>query len=159
MGVRVTAETLADLEAKGATVGPTAKVPENLRDVPEVSANPTCQALFVPSWFPTPLNKLLTCHWGKAGRMKAADAALVALAARQAGIRPATGPRRLDMHLILPKGKRVADTDAYWKVAKDALVGCHVLVDDTRRLCRDGQITFSRAETDFWGTLIVLTDV
>ena len=117
------------------------------------------QAVFIPGWFPTPLNKLMGGHWGTAHRRKSADAETVCRSVRAGGIVPASGPRRVDLHLVVPKGKRRCDRDAFWKSSKDALVQCGALVDDTPRLCRDGQTTFSRADDEFCGTLILLEDL
>ncbi len=117
-------------------------------------------AFWVPSFVPTTLNKLMTCHWGTAGRLKQDDKEMIGTYFKCSGIPKATGPRRLSFMVVLPKGKRFPDKDSFPKVVRDALKSCGALLDDTPRLCLDGKVSYARAMgEDAWGTLVLLEDV
>ncbi len=117
------------------------------------------QAIWIPGWNPAPQNELLG-HRMKAHRLKSRDAEIIGRAFLVHGGQKATGPRSLDLHIILGPGQRACDKDAYWKSTQDGLVRCSALINDTPRLCRTGKTTFSRAMLDASpGTLILLQDV
>lgn len=109
----------------------------------------------IPDWHPTPLNKLMTTHWAKAGRMKKVDRGMVA--AYFCSTPKAIKPRQMDLHIYLAKGQRACDPDAYLKSLLDALVHCGALKDDSAKWCRIGAIEFTRADSP--ATRIVLTDL
>lgn len=120
-----------------------------------------CQSLWIPNWTPALLNQVMRGHWSNGGRLKKADKDIVAFYFSQAGLTKATGPRRVSMVFILPKGKRMFDRDAPWKSAKDALAACGALLEDTPRLCIDGPVSYARAigAESVVGTLICLEDI
>ncbi len=101
----------------------------------------------IPNWHPTPLNKLLTCHWAKAGRLKKADRDMVAFYAKVANVPPAEGRRRVSLTITLAPGQRGGDTDAYWKALLDSCVACGLLKNDNRQWCELAPVAFQRGET------------
>jgi hypothetical protein len=113
--------------------------------------------LHIPSWHPARLNELLGCSWQRRHRLKKADRELVALYGKLARIPPATGRRRVCLHLVLGPGQRAGDPDAYWKSLLDALVACGLLVDDSRQWVELGEVTFSRGKAR--AAVITLEDV
>lgn len=113
--------------------------------------------LEIPGWHPTPLNKLLNSHWAKAGRMKEADREMVGKACLVYGVQPAICKRRVRLLLVLGKGARACDPDAYQKSLFDALVHAKALRNDNRQWCELTTPRFARG--DVAGTFITLEDV
>lgn len=99
----------------------------------------------IPRWHPTKLNDLVSAHWGKRSRMKLADLQTVAAACLDAGVRMALGRRRVALTIVLGKGQRAGDPDAYHKSLNDALVRCGALRDDSRTWCELAPVQFERA--------------
>lgn len=119
-----------------------------------------CQSLWIPNWFPTPTNKLGASprHWSGPAKLKKGDRDIVGFYARH--ITEATGPRRVSITLVLPKGKRLPDEDSLEKSTWDALVQCKRLVNDTPQWCRRGEINYVRALLGARpGTLILIEDL
>lgn len=85
----------------------------------------------IPGWTSTPLNKLMTVHWGTAARCKKADVQVVGNAKMAAGVPDATTKRRIEIIVIYPKGQRQYDKDAFLKSLLDAMVRAKVLVNDS----------------------------
>lgn len=112
--------------------------------------------LRVENWLPTPLNKLLGCHWAVAHKRKRADKATIALEAKQQGLPLATGKRRVSLVLTLPKGQRRWDSDAFWKTMLDGLTACGLLVDDSPKWCELGPVEQVRGKVK--RTVVVLED-
>jgi hypothetical protein len=117
---------------------------------------PRRHVLTIPGWLPTRLNQLLG-NWRKAARLKRGDRELVTYYARQAGIPPATGPRRVALRLTLAPRQRAADPDAFWKSSLDALVHAGLLLDDNRQGVELGSVTFTRGPAR--ATTIVLENL
>lgn len=114
----------------------------------------------IPNWHPTPLNKLLSLHWGKASRLKKQDRNLVWAYATKNQAKPATIKRRLTLQINLEKGQRACDPDAYFKSTADALVHCGLLVDDNRKWVEFAPMTFTRLpEGEKRSTSIILEDM
>ena len=68
--------------------------------------------------------------------------------------------REVHLTVILGKGKRGCDVDAYDKSLLDALVKAGMLVDDNRRWCTKLPTEYTRATgTDKWGSVIRLVDI
>ena len=114
----------------------------------------------IPGWHPTPLNKLLTCHWGKAGRMKKADKAVVFYAFRvlpKTVIPLAKGKRRVHLTIVLGKGQRALDPDNCLKSLGDALVACGALLTDSRQGVEWAPVQFERGEQP--ATRLLLEDM
>lgn len=120
-----------------------------------------CQSLWIPGWFPTPMNKLTTSggHWSTTGRRKKADRELIGFYCQVATTK-ANGPRNVSIMVVLPKGKRLPDEDSLEKSVWDSLVHCGRLVNDTPKWCRRGSISYARALLGAVpGTLILLEEV
>jgi Holliday junction resolvase RusA-like endonuclease len=100
--------------------------------------------LRIPSWQPTPLNKLLKAHWGTAGRLKRVDRQMIAGYCKANRIPTAQGPRAVKLTITLAPKQRAADPDAYWKSTLDALVEAQMLIDDNRQYCRCAGVDFER---------------
>lgn len=113
--------------------------------------------LRINGWHPHRLNELLTGHWAARYRRKQEDHAIVALEALAQQIPQAEGKRRISIELILGPRQRGGDPDAYWKSCLDALVGCGLLCDDSRRYVELGPVTFARGPRR--ATVITLEDL
>lgn len=111
--------------------------------------------VFIPRWHPAPLNQLLG-HWAAAAKKKKQDRKMVFSCFH--GLPKATGKRQVSLHIVLKKGQRACDPDAYQKSTGDALVHAGMLTDDNRQGVEWLPIEFSR-DPDNWGTRIILTDV
>ena len=83
---------------------------------------------------------------------------MIAAYVRKAKVPKAAGRRRVSLHIILDKGQRGADPDAYQKSSLDALVHAGMLVNDNRHYVEIAPVTFSRDSTG-WGTIIRLEDL
>lgn len=118
------------------------------------------QAFWMPGWHPARLNSLLGKHWGGRSAAKKADYEQIGRAAVVYGLRPATGPRRVDLFILLAPGQRAADPDAYWKSLLDALVRRGLLMNDSRRWCVLGKVEYARStEHGRFGTMVILEDM
>lgn len=118
------------------------------------------QVLWLERWHPTTLNTLMAGHWAKGHRKKKLDGEVVAAECLRHGLRPAQGPRKVSLHLIVPPKARRCDRDAFWKVALDCLKRAGAIVDDSPNYCTPGAVTYSRSESaEHWGTLVYLEDV
>ncbi len=78
--------------------------------------------------------------------------------ASQSKIPPATGKRRVSLHVTLGKGMREFDADAPWKSLNDALKHAKLIIDDSCEYIEQGPVTFSR-NPKAWGTVIRLEDL
>lgn len=100
------------------------------------------QGIIIPNWHPAPLNKLLGGHWSKGAKFKSTDRAIVAAYAKP--FAKAQGKRRVTLRIVLGKGERACDPDAFWKSLLDALVQCGMLVDDNRQNVELMPVRFDR---------------
>src|SRR5688572_25368595 len=117
----------------------------------------TSYTLEIPRWRPALLNELM--HSVKAKiRLKKRDREMVCAYAWQAKIPPATGKRRVSLHITLGKGMREFDVDAPWKSLNDAMKHAGLIVDDSSRYVELGPVTFSR-DRERCGTRITLEDL
>lgn len=119
------------------------------------------QAIWIPGWHPTPLNKLTAgVNPFAASRLKQADRQTIDTAVKVSGVTFAEQKRRVDLHLSFPKGRRSCDKDAYWKSCLDSLVKAGVLVNDSAAWCEPGAVHYfkTHGEGDMWGTMILLED-
>lgn len=103
----------------------------------------TDYAIIIPGWHPTPLNKILRSRWD-AARLKRSDREIIAHYGKD--VPKAKGRRKVDFAIILKKGQRACDPDAYYKSLLDGLVCAHLLKNDSRRWCRIEQPTFWRGD-------------
>jgi len=95
---------------------------------------------------PTPLNKLLGGHWARGHRAKKQDAARLSHEVAIQGIPAAREKRAVSLLIVLPKGRRAPDPDAFWKSTLDALVQAGALVNDSSRWIELGPVEFARGE-------------
>jgi hypothetical protein len=116
----------------------------------------TCYTLEIPRWHPAPLNKLMKGHWSNGHQLKKVDRAMVAAYASR--LPKAKGKRLVSLHIILHKGQRAPDPDAFFKSLCDALVHAGALVDDNRQHVELAPVTFSR-DPEGWGTRITLEEM
>lgn len=84
--------------------------------------------IFIQDWHPTTLNKLLSLHWSRAGKLKKADKAVIW--PYSFGIPNAEGKKSVEIIITLAGPGRSPDPDAYLKTVGDALVACGKLKDD-----------------------------
>jgi Holliday junction resolvase RusA-like endonuclease len=98
----------------------------------------------IPNWHPTPLNKLINGHWAIAAKRKKADRNLIYCYTRH--LPEATKKCRVHVAIILGKGQRACDPDAYWKSLNDALVHAKMLVNDSHKWVELMPIKFTRGE-------------
>lgn len=108
----------------------------------------------IPDWHPTPVNKLLK-HWAIAAKLKKSDRQMIW--AYSTGIPKAIGKRSLEVEIILGKGQRACDPDAYFKSLNDALVHAGMLVDDNRQNVDLKPVIFTRSTRK--STIITLRDM
>jgi Holliday junction resolvase RusA-like endonuclease len=87
--------------------------------------------------------------------MKSADKEVVAW--YMTTVPPATGKRRLLLTIVLGKGQRGGDPDAYYKSLLDALTTCGQLTDDNRQGVELAPVQFVRGATP--ATIIMLEDL
>lgn len=64
--------------------------------------------------------------------------------------------RRVDMHIVLGKGRRKMDKDNAYKLILDSLVYAGMLFNDNDQWCEIGDLTYSRGSP---ATIITLTDI
>jgi hypothetical protein len=117
----------------------------------------TCYTLEIPRWRPALLNELMHSVKGKI-RLKKQDRKMICAYAWQAKIPPATGKRRVSLHVTLGKGMREFDYDAPWKSLNDAMKHAKLIIDDSCEYIEQGPVTFSRDWVN-WGTVIRLEDL
>jgi hypothetical protein len=109
----------------------------------------------IEDWHPATVNQLLGCHWGKRTKIKRGDRELIAHYSR--GLPKASSPRRVRLTIVLQKGQRAADSDAWWKSLLDGLKHCGMLVDDNRQYAILEQPEFYRGTRK--STIIELEDI
>jgi hypothetical protein len=102
------------------------------------------------------LNQLLAGRWQSA-KLKKADKELIGLACLEVDMVPATGKRRVSIHVILGPHQRGGDPDCWHKSLSDALVHAGALKDDNRQGCEHGPVTYERGPKR--GMRITLEDI
>ena len=114
--------------------------------------------VFIPRWHPTPLNKLLRNYW-VAARLKKVDRDMIgwAFKADHPNNRACNEKKLITLTIILQKGKRGCDPDAYWKSTLDALVHAGAIANDSHLWVQLAPVDFKRA--DDWGTVIKVTPI
>ena len=100
--------------------------------------------LIIPNYLPPSLNVLMRMHWSKANRLKKECADFVTHYAREQGVEAASEVCRVSLLLTMgPRGRRFDDDNA-WKVILDALVKAGLLVDDSPKWARRGDVWWAR---------------
>lgn len=109
----------------------------------------------IPNWLPTRINELLNVHWSKAHRRKQQDFHI--LSGYVTNTPKASSRRRMTMTIVLGKGMRTGDNDAYFKSILDALVKLKLLINDSPNWLDLQPVKFQRAERS--ATIIELEDI
>jgi len=110
--------------------------------------------ILIPNYKIPSLNEYVGKHWSVGHKLKNECKQLVMAYGRH--IPPAEKKRRVDIHMVLGKGRRKLDPDNCRKLVHDALVHTGALWDDNDEWCQIGDITYSRGDPS---TEITLTDV
>jgi hypothetical protein len=114
--------------------------------------------LIIPRWQPARINQFAGHHWSKMHRLKRVDKNLLCGYVAWARIPVATGPREVSLTITLsPSQRREPDPDGVWKALLDGLVHAKMLIDDSRKWCKQGDVTFERGEQK--ATTITLRDL
>src|SRR5579862_9569380 len=71
--------------------------------------------IVVPNWHPARLNQWDGRHWSVRAKLKKEDRTLVTIYARHYEIPTADRRRRVSLHIVMAKGQRRCDPDAFWK--------------------------------------------
>ena len=101
----------------------------------------------IDQWHPTPLNRLLSCHWATRAKRKRIDYKVIADYCGFCGVTTATGRRRVYLSLIMAPKQRSPDPDSLWKVVLDGLVKCGALRNDSHLWCELMPVLFLRGAT------------
>jgi hypothetical protein len=107
-----------------------------------------------PTWCPAKLNEMLA-HWATRAKLKRRDREALAILGRH--VPPAVGPRRVQLTVVLGRGCRGGDPDAYAKSLLDALVACRLLIDDRNKLVEWMPVKYERGTQG--GCVIELEDL
>lgn len=114
----------------------------------------------IPNWRPATLNSMSSSnHWAKRAKLKKIDRQMVA--AYASGLPKAEGKRKVTIEISHGKGQRMCDPDAFYKSTLDALVHCGMLVDDSDKYVKLGDVEQHRANKHIKkaGTIITLEDI
>lgn len=96
-------------------------------------------------------------HWAVRCKLKKRDREWIGALAKVNGLVPATGKRRVSLLITLAKGKRRPDEDAWWKSILDSLFKAKMLVQDSPKWCKTGDVTYERTGKN--GMVITLEDI
>lgn len=109
--------------------------------------------IIITNWHPAPLNKM-SGHWATRHRLKRADREIIANSF--IGQPKAKSKRLLRLTIVLGKGQRGCDPDAYFKSLCDALVHAGMLSDDSRQYVELAPVQYERGEM---ASIIELEDI
>lgn len=110
----------------------------------------------IPGWHPATLNRMDRSRGARIG-LKRRDREQIARAKLAYDLPEATGKRRVSLLIVLGKGQRGCDPDAYWKSTLDALRAAKLLVDDRRQCVELGVVEYQPGVNP--STLITLEDL
>jgi len=110
--------------------------------------------IMILGWHPAALNQYIGKKWYVGHKLKKLDKYMIR--AHTLNLPKAKTKRRVDLHIMLGKGQKKRDPDAYWKSLLDALVHAKMLTDDNHAGVELGAVSYSRGKM---ATLIVLTDL
>lgn len=108
----------------------------------------------IPNHHPAALNQYIGKHWAIGAKLKKLDKEMILGYCQH--VPKATTKRRVDFTIILGKGQKSRDPDAYQKSLGDALVNAGMLVDDSAKWIEWGNVEYIRG---IKATLIKLTDM
>ncbi|HYE78283.1 MAG TPA: hypothetical protein VEI97_09870, partial [bacterium] len=120
--------------------------------------------LVIPGWHPALKNQLHSGHWSVRSKLKSRDRDMVRLAALTAALRPMdyahAAKRRLDLLLVLPRGKRAPDPDSSWESVLDACTHAGLIHNDSPAWVELAPVQYARSlGGGWWGTCIQLFDL
>lgn len=118
---------------------------------------PSTWTLRIPGWHPAPLNRIMHGHWSNGARLKKTDRQQIALACQVGGVPAAEGRRAVSLLLVLGKGQRACDPDAYQKSLLDGLVHAGALRNDSHNWVEWRNVRYARG--DVMEAIITLEDV
>lgn len=110
--------------------------------------------IIIPNHHPAALNQYIGKHWSVGHKLKRLDKEMVLSYSRH--IVPASTKRRVDFTIILGRGQKARDPDAYTKSLGDALVHAGMLVDDSHKWVEWGNVEYLRG---IKATIITLTEI
>jgi Holliday junction resolvase RusA-like endonuclease len=96
--------------------------------------------LVIPNWRPTSVNLLLSRNPRSRTKFKRRDAEMILAHAILARVPRALGPRRVSYRVTVPAWRHAPDPSNILKSAEDALVSCGLLIDDSARWYRIGEV-------------------
>lgn len=108
----------------------------------------------IPNHHPAALNQYIGRHWSIGAKLKKIDKQMVLAYCQH--IPKAKTKRRVDFTIILGKGQRARDPDAYQKSLGDALVNAQMLFGDSHKWVEWGNVEYLRG---IKATIITLTDI
>lgn len=115
------------------------------------------QVLVLDGIQPPTLNQLMRGRIRDRIRLGKQFRTAVMLRAREQFLVLALTKRRVSIAITLPKGKRAADPDAFFKAVGDSLVKANLLVGDSHKWVQWGTVDFLRGES--LSTCIYLEDI
>ncbi len=127
--------------------GRTARYPSAPATVGTGGIKPQRWTMEIPGWMPARLNQILGGHFAKGHRLKKHDKEVIALAVALCGVPAATTRRKVSLLVVLEKGKRSPDPDAFDKSLRDALVACGALKNDSAAWVKGEDPRFARGES------------
>ncbi len=113
--------------------------------------------LVIPNWIPVALNRYVGRHWSAGHKLKKVDRQIIMGYTLLNRFPQATGMMEVSMVITLQGRDKERDPDSMWKSVLDALKHAGLLVDDSRRWCRLGDVSFQRG--DVRSTTIILTEL
>jgi len=108
----------------------------------------------IPNWHPVSLNYILNNHWSKGAKRKKGDANILRCYTQH--LPKADCKRRIHLTIIMGKGQRACDPDAYFKSLLDGLVKCGTLVNDSHKWVELMPVKITRGEM---ATVIQIEDL
>lgn len=158
------------LASPGTTIGPRSKIEEEDIVKPRSYAQrmaetfalprhaaPLIHRIEIPGWRPFTDNQLINCHWTTKAKRKKSDKEFIACYAALQRTPNALGKRKVSLEIVLKGKQKKTDPLAYAKSLCDALVACHLLIDDSEEFMVWGGVTYSRGKEAM--TTIVLEEM
>lgn len=112
-----------------------------------VQFDPIRWTLEIREWMPVTLNQMAGHHWRTGHRLKKEDKEVIAAAVAMGGVPAATCRRKVSLLIVLPKGQRTPDPDAFDKSLRDALVACEALKNDSAKWVAGEDPRFARGKS------------
>jgi hypothetical protein len=115
--------------------------------------------IIIPDYHPPAANDWVGRHWAVKHRLRSLLTDLLGVYANIAGVPPATGKRRVRLHLTgWPGGRTLPDLDAFDKLFLDALKQAGLILDDNAAgLAERLVVTIARDPIDC--TIVTLEEI